>query len=376
LDRYNLLLVYTGIFPTNLKIAQITPIYKAGDTTDLSNYRPISALPLISKIFERCMYNRITKFASKYSLILNCQFGFQKGKSTCDALIEFTECIYNGLNASNHNISVLIDLRKAYETVRHDILLDKLSCYGVRGVQLDWFRSYLFNRTQCVRIGNSRSDLATVNVSIAQGSVLGCFLFLIYVNDLPKASPTLTSILFADDTTLCLSGSSYAELIGRLNVELERVKLWLVRNRLSLNIDKTVAILFTNRRHDIDSDCNVVMDGRDIVIGSECKYLGVLIDDKLSFDKHIGYVCSKISKSIGMLYKLSPNVPDGVLLSLYNTLIYPYLVYCNVVRGGTCDCYLNRLLLLQKKIVRIITRSNYLDCTDPLFLRSSLKKDR
>ena len=241
-----------GVFPEDLKIATIIPIHKKGDCTDLSNYRPYHSL--LSKLFEKAMANRMTKYLKKFNIMSPYQFGFQKGKSTCDAVCSLTEYIYDSLNARKHAVSLLIDLSKAYDTVSHPILLSKLFRYGFRGVVLGWFESYLKNIHHRVRVGDKISSSAVGNISIPQGSVLGCVLFSLYNNDLPSISNVLKPVLFADDTVFIHSDSNFNCLISNFNNELTKINLWLVRNKLTLSIDKTVSLIFSNRKQAIDSN--------------------------------------------------------------------------------------------------------------------------
>ena len=242
-----------GHFPACLKTACVTPVYKAGDSQAISNYRPISVLPLLSKIFERCMANRMLNYIDKYILLSPNQFGFRRKKSTLDALICLTEYIYNSLNDKSHAVSILVDLRKAFDTVNHQILLAKLHHYGFRGVALNWFRTYLSNRIQTVRIQDKISTPRTLNIGVPQGSILGPLLFLLYINDLPNVSE-FSTILFADDTTLTTSHQHYPTLINNINLELVKIRNWLINNRLSLNIDKTYMMVFTNRSQEVNND--------------------------------------------------------------------------------------------------------------------------
>jgi exonuclease III len=361
----------TGIFPDSLKIACVTPIYKSGDPLNVTNYRPISILPLLGKVFEKCMASRINSFLSKNSLISSNQFGFQKNKSTVDALISLTEFIYTGLNNASHSLSIFIDLRKAFDTVQHSILVEKLQLYGFRGLPLEWIRSYLEDRKQCVKVGSSKSDYMSVNVGIPQGSILGPILF---INDLPLVSDKLHSILFADDTTLSMSDRNYHSLITTVNKELEKINVWLLRNRLSLNVEKTFSVLFTNKRCDLNLGINVVMDGSNIQPHVAGRFLGVEIDDGLSFGNHIHNIAKKVAKNVGIIFKLQQFVPQNVLLNLYYSLVYPYLIYCNIIWGDTSETYVKELRLLQKKLVRIITHSEFIAHTTPLFYSTKILK--
>ena len=361
----------TGVFPDALKIACVTPVYKSGDKTDKNNYRPISVIPLFGKIAEKCMYTRLSTFFKKFSILSVHQFGFRQKKSCFDAISSVTEYIYQALNQEKFVISLFIDLKKAYDTVNHEILLGKLYSYGIRGVVLKWFTCYLNNRIQRVKIGNFFSDYRSMSIGVPQGSVLGSLLFLAYINDLPNVSSILHSVLFADDTCFVLSGINSSNLIESFNRELEKVGRWLIGNRLSLNFTKTVAINFSKRKSVIS---NIKIENHDICFVDCTKYLGVFIDRNLTFTRHIDHICNKISKSIGVMFRISPSTPEFILLRLYYTLVQPYMFYCNVVWGGGADVHINKILILQKRAVRVVTHSDYLEHTGHLFQNLRLLK--
>ena len=214
---------HNGIFPDILKLARVVPIFKSGDSCSVSNYRPISILPVLSKIFERCVAQRLMHFLLTFKLISSDQFGFRKGKSTNDAFIKLTEYIYRGLNNKEHCRGIFIDLRKAFDTVNHKILLKKLEKYGVRGLPLLWFTSYLKDRRQFVGVDGNCSQEEIINVGVPQCSILGPILFLIYINDLPRISSLFTVVLYADDTTLLASKRDYNSLMIDINKELAKI---------------------------------------------------------------------------------------------------------------------------------------------------------
>ena len=364
---------HRGIFPNSMKKARVTPIFKKGDSKLCSNYRPISSLPFLSKIYERLMANRIVSFFNKHSLFSEKQYGFLKGRSTQDALLNFAENIYDALNAKSFNISVLIDLKSAFDTVNHSILLSKLELYGIRGHPLNWFKSYLSDRKFSVSLSGSSSPDKTVNIGIPQGSILGPLLFIIYNNELPKVSKVLSTTLFADDTNFSISSNSYDNLVYTLNEELDKIENWTVANRLTINTSKTELLMFTNRQF-IFNDVNVVLGGVSLEFSDHARFLGVIVDDKMSFKLHIQNINEKVSKHAGILYRIRNNLPLFARMRYYNSFIMPYLTYNIIHWGNTNDTHLEPLFLTQKRIVRSIVGAQYLDSSTPLFHRLKILK--
>ena len=363
-----------GEFPDVLKVATITPIFKKDDRKLLKNYRPISILPTLSKIYERCLYNRLINFVESNSILHSCQFGFRKNTSTENAVIELTNKIYSSLNLKKHSICVFVDFQKAFDTINHSILFRKLDSYGVRGVVLSLFKSYLTNRKQRVRIGDSYSDLADLKIGVPQGSILGPLLFIIYVNDIFHVPEFGHAILFADDTNIIFSDHSYSNLISKCNTDLEKFRLWCISNTLSINIQKTHYMLFTNRLPSCDLSICPSLNGLPLESQNSCLFLGVYLDNKLKFNLHIQHISKKISKSIGIMFKLSKIFPQNVMKSLYYSLVYSYLVYCNCVWGGTFPTHLTGLNVLHKRVIRLISNSEYLAHTNNIFHSYGLLK--
>ena len=355
-----------GIVPDSLKIAKVTPIYKSGTKDDMSNYRPISVLPLFSKILERCVFNRVIKFLDKCNIIIDNQFGFRPKYSTSFALVDFLYNVLNALDRKEITIGLFLDLSKAFDSLDHHILLDKLYCYGFRGIVHKWFESYLSNRKQYITNDGCKSDLMTIRCGVPQGSILGPLLFILYVNDICNVSEQLKLILFADDTSVFMSNTDLNVLQQKFTTELNKLVNWLEINRLVLNIKKTNFMIFSNKKNINVDSVSIKIKNIPIQHVSHVKFLGVTIDENLSWNQHIGAICNRLSKNIGILYKLH-SYPKIILLLLFNTLILPHLNYCIYIWGNCSDQNMSRLLKLQKKAIRIISHAGYRAHTEPIF---------
>ena len=221
-----------GIFPEDLKNATISPIYKNGDKSDCSNYRPISVLSNVAKILEKIVYNQLISYINENNNLTNSQFGFRKSHSTTTSLLKSTNKWLLNIDKGLINGVLFLDLRKAFDTVDHKILIDKLKFYGITGNTLNWFISYLDKRYQTCKVNNVRSSRKLIECGVPQGSNLGPLLFLLYVNDLPNCIDQAETSMFADDTNISTSAGSVEKLETQLNIELDKIYRWLVANRL------------------------------------------------------------------------------------------------------------------------------------------------
>ena len=269
-----------------------------------------------------------------------------------------------------------MDLSKAFDTIDHITLLSKLDNYGIRGPAYSWIKSYLSERKQFVYIDGHNSNMLNIQCGVPQGSILGPLLFLIYVNDIINSSKILNFIMFADDTTVIASHKNIGELINILNLELINVSSWFKCNKLSLNISKTNCMHFQSTHSNADAfiDYDIKIDGLTLEHKDTTKFLGVTIDKHLSWNPHIANITSQIAKGIGILYRSKHILPPKSLLMLYNTLILPYISYCNIIWGNCGITKLNSIFLLQKKAVRICTNSSYITHTNPLFHKLNVLK--
>ena len=338
-----------GIVPDKLKIARVIPIFKGEDEQLVQNYRPISVLPFFSKKNEKIVATYIIEFLEDNSVFYNYQFGFRKSHSTSHAIITLVERVSKALDMGKYVVGVFLDLKKAFDTVDHTILLRKLEQYGIRGKTLRWFESYLSNRTQYVEYNNSKSDTEIITYGVPQGSILGPLLFIIYMNYFSRSSDLLFSILFADDTSVFIEGTNLTNISQILNTELENVNIWLKANKLTVNIKKTHYMMFHRTRIKLNTNFKILINNNIIDHTNNTKFLGVIIDNKMNWSAHIHYIKNKISKSIGILFKIRNFLDNYTLRSVYFTFIYPYLIYCVEVWGNTHDCHLDPLIKIQEK---------------------------
>ena len=356
-----------GIFPTKLKCAKVIPVHKGDSKLLASNYRPISLLPILSKLLEKLMYTRVFGFVSEHNLLFKRQFGFQPGKSTELALVNLQSKIIGMLEKQENPYLILLDFAKAFDTVNHDILLQKLWHYGIRDTAFDWFKSYLLDRKQCVAINNCHSDFKDVLTGVPQGSILGPLLFLLYINDIYQSSELLNFFLFADDTCILFShkNKQYAEMV--INRELVKLSDWLTANKLSLNIKKSHVICFRPKNASNTLNSNILINGVKVTEKVYAKYLGVLIDNKLTYKAQIEVVKQKVSKGISLLAKLRHFVPPDTLKKFYYAQIQPFIDYGILDWSVAAQSNLQPLEKTIDKAVRILTFSKYdADCI-PLY---------
>jgi hypothetical protein len=354
-----------GYFPDNMKLAKVLPLFKSGDKMMFSNYRPISILPIFSKLFERVMYNKILNFIEKQRLFYINQFGFRNNHTTALALTALLDKITESMNNNEYMVGVFLDFSKAFDTVDHSILLQKLYHYGIRGPAYQWISNYLTNRYQFVCFNSVCSDRERITCGVPQGSILGPLLFLLYINDISHVSTKLFSILFADDSNIFFSGKNIHEVINTMNCELNNIVKWINTNKLSLNIKKSNYMVFNKSK--VKTYTNIVLNGIDLNRIYDTKFLGVYIDAELTWKQHVNYTKNKIAKGIGLLIKARKTLSYKCLINLYYSFIYPYLTYCIEIWGGTYNSYLNTIFLQQKRIIRIIANAKRDAKSKPLF---------
>ena len=357
-----------GIFPDELKIAKVIPIFKSGNKELIENYRPISILSVFTKVFEKVMYKHLINFVDKNNILYKYQFGFRRQHSTNHAVITLVEKITNALDKGKIVVGCFLDLKKAFDTVNHRILISKLRKYGIRGHILQWFESYLKNRKQFVQIKNFKSQIKSPTCGVPQGSILGPLLFILYINDLANVSDVLFPILFADDTSVYIEADKESDLIKTLNEELAKLNIWLNANKLTINIAKSHYMVFHRGRRK-SNICSPILNNVSLERVQCTKFLGIIIDDGLKWTNHISYIKNKIAKGFGIILRARKFFNKKTLLNLYHAFIFPYLIYCVEIWGNAANIYLDPLIKLQKKIIRVITFSQYLAHTNDLFVQ-------
>lgn len=356
-----------GIFPEYLKLAKVIPVYKKGEHDKLDNYRPISLLTSVSKVLERVIFIRLFKFLESNHLFDPSQFGFRPKHSTIDAITVLVNDILDSFDKKHFTMAAFCDLSKAFDTIQHDILLYKLSRYGIRGTALKLIASYLHNRKHYVQIGKYASEITKLPAfGVPQGSILGPLLFIIYINDLNKALKHSKHLLFADDTTLYNSGANLETLSKLMNRDLEFLSAWFKANKLALNVAKTNYIIFSNRKDNV-SRIKICIDGNDIGQVTNTKFLGIYLDELMKWEVHTKYVAKKVSSGLYALNSLKFTMPSCILKTLYYGLIHPHLTYGCLLWGNTYKKYLHRIEILQKKAIRTVSHAKYNAASSILF---------
>lgn len=351
-----------GNFPTELKIARVVPIFKAGDTTTPANYRPISIVPDFSKILEQCIYNRLVSFANKHNIIAQNQFGFQEKSGTMSAAICLLDYIRTSLNSSPRNIIAIlfIDVTKAFDSILRELLLKKLFRYGFRGKIYELIKSFLTNRKQFLSVKNSKSDTLANDIGTPQGSTLGPALFNLFINDIFKLKLNGKIVMYADDAAIEYTATSTAELDRMINEDLITLSEWFTANKLMMNLKKTKCMIIHRQQHTKRFTLNISLNNERIEQVNSFEYLGLILQENLNWDLHVKKVESKVSRMTGVLHRLGNSVYKSTLISIYYSHVYSHLIFMAPIWGNsTNENNLSTLQVIQNNALRTIFRTDY-----------------
>ena len=361
-----------GVVPLELKVAKVIPLFKADDPEKFSNYRPVSILPLFSKILEKLMYKRLLNYVTDNKILFEYHFGFREGYSTNLAMTYLIDDLVTSLNKQNCVLGLFLDFSKAFDTVNHDILFQKLYHYGIRGPALDWFRSYLGDRFQFTEYNGVQSDKEKIRCGVPQGSVLGPLLFLLYINDLANVSDVIRFILFADDSNIFFHSKNPDDLIDLANAEIPKILKWLATNKLTLNVSKTHFVIFRNPGKSIVVTKTLYINNTAISQEPYTKFLGVYLDENLNWSKHIKEISKKIARGVGVLTKARRYLDSTIMKTLYYSFVYPYFHYNVEAWGNSYKKYTEPLFRLQKRAVRVIAGAKKNSHSEPLFAQLNI----
>ena len=351
-----------GKFPDLLKISKVLPIYKKDDHSLFSNYRPISLLPSVSKIFERAIMIQLTEYLEDNKLIHSNQYGFRKFHLTEYAALHLVDYLNYEMDSRRTPVTIHLDLSKAFDCLSHSILLDKLRFYGINEMAYNLMKNYLENRKQFVQFDSCSSKMKSIDKGVPQGSILGPLLFLIYINDITNSSNVLNFLMYADDTTLhgCLEDIEDENKEFRINQELQHVQDWLKVNRLALNVKKTRYMMF-HKHNKIVEHLDLHVNNNDIEKVDNFNFLGLHLNTRLTWHTHVSEISKKISRAVGIIKKMQWIFPTEILLAIYNALVLPHINYCILSWGADS----NTIFILQKKAVRAIASAGYNAHTEP-----------
>ena len=359
LPDYNLSFSLSNV-PSSWKISKVTPIPKPGDKTNVNNLRPVSLLPLPGEIAERLVHDQLNRYLEDNDLLNPNQNGFREGRSTMDSIATFTDDVLLNINRGCPSIAVFVDMRKAFDTVSHGILLKKLDRLGLHPMTIGWLKDYLTNRFQLTLANNVCSTPLPVRCGVPQGSILGPLLYLIYVNDIDAKLQNCSVKLYADDTVLYVSAPDAQIACDQLQPDLNIFAQWCKLNQLTINTTKTKAMLFGTRHAlKLAPKLTLRLDNKVLDFVDSYTYLGACLDGLLDFEKHAKNTLKLVAHKIKIFSKIRAYVNKAQALTIYKAKILPYFYYADLLYIGSYQRTLTKLQKQQNRALRICLCRGY-----------------
>lgn len=355
----------TSKLPLNIKKVKIIPIYKnQGIRNCCDSYRPIALQSIITKIYEKIIYDRLIEYLEKNNILIGNQFGFRKGHSTAHAILSYTNRILDLLDKRERVMGIFIDLKKAFDTINQKHLLDKMYNYGIRGKVYELLKDYFRDRYQCVYYNKITSSSQHMSNGVIQGSILGALFFIIYVNDINEYMTNCKYIsLYADDTAFIISNKTVHDTYNDANKCMNKYQKWAEINKLHINIQKTNYMLFGKQCNDeyksLSNKPQVMLKDKCILKIENIKFLGVHIDEKLKFDTHIDNVIKKIQKSFHVFYRIRNTISNECKKMIFCSLVESHINYCILAYGSSNKTIMDRLQKIKNRALRILYGLKY-----------------
>ena len=348
--------ITTGVFPKEWKQAKVIPLFKSGDSNIFTNYRPISVLPVLSKILERHVHDSLYAYLQKYHMLIDSQSGFRKYHSCETAIAKLTNDMLNAIDSGQIIGLLLIDLRKAFDLVDHEILLEKLRIYGSSDMSSSWFQSYLSHRTQCVTFNGVVSEPQSLCIGVPQGSILGPLFFILFMNDIVLEIEDGTRFdMYADDSSQYYAGQSVDEVSNHLNEQIKPVTNWISANSMALNVEKTETMIMHAKHRKLDiSTYNLNINGKEIKVVNSHKLLGHHIDNKFLWNIHVNKLCSKLQSRLFLLKKIKHLLPRSARITFFDGLVLPLIDFGCIMWTKTTKDNLKRIHKIMKQFARAI----------------------
>lgn len=359
----------SGVFPSYWKIARVSPLHKGGEMNACDNFRPISILPCVSKVFEAFTNKQLLKFAIEHDLIDKKQFAFKKFSSCNIALILLVDEWKRAIDERSMSVAAFLDLRKAFDVINHTLLVNKLAVAGLRGTSLQWISNYLEDRKQFVSYNGRASDLQVIRRGVPQGSVLGPTLFSIYLNGVLSTVKHSSCKLFADDTEIHFTHKDVITAATRVNQDLAHFEMWLKENEMAAHPGKSNVMVFGSRpslKAVKDTDIDIYLLNQKLKDVDSYKYLGVYVDSNLSWEYHLKYICQRVYPKLRMLNRISNFLSKDILLLIYKQTILPIMDYGSMTWLDCSKTVSLKIERLQNQAMRSILNTNRKTCSQEM----------